>query len=367
MHADHSTQVFYISQNGGGGSLKYIEDLITHYGGTTGISFIQLSNKNAVNETASMFHDNDILIFQYAFNTDFEFKDVAEIVRRFRLRLVIPIHDHYFLDDNPGTDYTPSPSVHTVEPITIPPEKLALLHLAEHLIFPSEYIRNIFLKYVNLPSMVVVPHIDQPLHRHFTVPHLVNSTIRIGIITRPTYVKGQDIWESLCRIKLHKEKHVAYYVYSDYNTERFPEIFARGAYQENDIYCKLKDDSIHGLLFLNRCPETYSYALTKGINSGRPILYSRMGAIADRLALQDRPEMYIATNNTNVEEKFVELLDFIVVHAGTKAGSQEQLKCLNDAADKVGGEIMLPEFYSRLFSRESKPPISSTYTYTWAN
>jgi hypothetical protein len=63
--------------------------------------------------------------------------------------------------------------------------------------------------------MVVVPHIDQPLRRHLTIPLLSNDTFRIGIITSPTYYKGLDIWEGLFRVTTHREKHVKFSLYSN--------------------------------------------------------------------------------------------------------------------------------------------------------
>lgn len=343
----HHTQVFYIAETLSGGSLKYVQDLIKNYGGTTGIPFHRLPSKAAADAAATLFHENDILLFQYLLYTDFTFDDVANMVRRFRLRLIIPIHDKYFLDDNPGADLVINPSVHFAEPAAIPSDKLVLLHLAEFLIFPSDYIRNVFLKYIDLPSMVVVPHIDQPLHRYLSIPPLMNDTIRVGIITSPTFCKGLDIWEGLFRITMHQGKRVNYYLYSNYKNIQFPEVVVRGAYQENEIYCILEEDNIHGLLFLNRYPETYSYALTKGINSGRPLLYTRMGAVAERLARENQPEKYIVTDNTDVEQSFSNLLDFIAAHAGEHSGEDFSM-CIPTAQDE---RVIQPEFYNNLFKQ----------------
>ena len=57
----------------------------------------------------------------------------------------------------------------------------------------------------------------------------------------------------------------------------------RGPYDENKIFSYMTTDKIHGLLFFNNFPETYSYALTKGFYAGLPILYSDMGAVKDRI------------------------------------------------------------------------------------
>ena len=139
---------------------------------------------------------------------------------------------------------------------------------------------------------------------------------------------------------------MTYYLYSDYNDARFPEVVVRGAYQENKIYCMLKDDNIHSLIFLNRYPETYSYALTKGINSGRPLLYTRMGAIIGNiLAKQNQPEKCIATDNTDVEHRFETLLDFIGAHGGEHTSDGFSMRAFT-AQGGEGKEVILPEFYN---------------------
>lgn len=338
-------RVFFISETPVGGSLKYIQDLMFHYSERHGVSFHRLSNQAAILEAEHLFQEGDILVFQYLLNTDFRFADVTGLVRRFRLSLIIPIHDKYFLNDNPDADYAYHASLHNAEATQIPPDKLELLQMAKHIIFPSHFIYNIFLAHLNFPSMVVVPHIDQRLSLHLHVPALLDGTIRIGIITSPTYYKGLDVWESLFPYKEHNGLRILYYVYSHYENALFPHVMVRGGYHENEIYEKLEQDGIHGLLFLNNYPETYSYALTKGINSGRPLLYTSIGAVAERLAQFKQPDKYIATNNTDVHAKFRVLLSYIAVHAGQ--GDMEE-----DSVLRLDMCLVIPTFYDQLFLRK---------------
>jgi len=336
-------QVFYISETPCGGSLKYIQDLIAHYG-VYGIQFLRLPNKAATEAAAYQFRKGDILFFQYLLNTDFTFTDVRDLVLRYELCLVIPIHDKYFLNDNPEADYVYHASLHAAEAFKIPSDKWTLLQLATHIVFPSQFIHDIFRAHMKLPSMVVVPHIDQGLWRHLIVPP-INQTFHIGVITSPTYYKGLDIMEVLfAKVSEHLGKKVEFFLYSHYDGSRFPGVFARGGYTENDIYTRLDQDGIHGLLFLNRYPETHSYALTKGINSGRPLLYTRMGAVAERLAQENDAQKFIATDNTDVAEKFQVLLDFIQAHGGQGGVDARFWSSLTDSS-----LVVLPQFYQELF------------------
>lgn len=339
-------RVFYISETPTGGSLKYIEDLKRHYS-KLGVHFYRLPNKASVADAEPDMQEGNILIFQYLLNTDFTFKDVRNLVVRHNLKLIIPIHDKYFLNDNPGTDYLYSHSLHTYEAPEIPPEKLQLLHLADFIIFPSQFIHDVFAKFIELPTMMVVPHADDHLPRPLTVLAIKDNTYRVGIITPATYYKGADLVESLMHAcPTHKGKQVRFFWYTGYSPtlETSATLEVRGGYNENDIYTKLQQDGVQGLLFLNHFPETYSYALTKGINTGLPILYTAIGAINERLKLFGGADKYVATNNTDIIDKFGALLDYIEEHAR----DDDCPKRCSDGCWLVHG-LHIPEFYDGLF------------------
>lgn len=341
-------RVFYISETPTGGSLKYIRDLAAHYT-LRGVVFERLKNREAAAASLPAAQKGDILLFQYLLNTDFSFQDVCDIVRRYELRLVVPIHDKYFLNDNPAADYQYHASLHTYEAKNITADKRQLLELAEYLIFPSQFIYDVFRRYVVLPSMIVVPHVDEDVHFHLAIPPLNTSEgFRIGVITPPTFYKGIDLLEQLyASYSSHRDRPVQFLVYSYYDGARFSNVVVRGGYNEADIYGKLAQDHVHGLMFLNRFPETYSYALTKGLNAGLPLLYTRMGAIAGRVLeismnLTEREKSaFIATDNDNIVEKFKEFLDFIEDNAG--------LSRLDYIGRMGTSKVSFPGFYDGLF------------------
>lgn len=339
-------RVFYVSETQSGGSKKYIQDLIRHYS-LYGIEFHRLSSKAAALEATDKFMENDILLVQYLLYTDFTFDDIHDLVQTYRLRLVVPIHDMYFLSDE-SLEYEYDPIIHSADHgKKLSAKQRLFLEKADHIIFPSAYIYDVFYEAIELKSMVVVPHIDQKLYRRTCIPAL-KASINIGIITEASHTKGLDLLKKLFRYGRRKgTDRVKFFVYSKYDNKGEPNVFVRGEYMENDIYRKLKQDKVHGLLFLNNYPETYSYALTKGINSGLPILYTNMGAIADRVAAENNTAKYIATNNTDVTQKFDFLLAFIRKHAGL--GEKGQMLSVLEKENLVE----IPVFYDNLFFRSA--------------
>ena len=54
-------------------------------------------------------------------------------------------------------------------------------------------------------------------------------------------------------------------------------------YNESNWYDEMIKHNFHCLLHLNKYGETYSYTLSKSINSGLPILYNNIGAFKERI------------------------------------------------------------------------------------
>lgn len=110
----------------------------------------------------------------------------------------------------------------------------------------------------------------------------------------------------------------------------------------------MKEDAVHGLLYLNGHPETYSYALAKGINSGLPILYTNIGAIKERMAAERAyapPGKYIATTRSDLLKNFDSLIKFVLEYAG-KGGSERGRPAF--VVNRTS--TIIPAFYDHIFS-----------------
>ena len=178
--------------------------------------------------------------------------------------------------------------------------------------------------------MIICNHIDIDINSlHIKFPD-VTTQINVGIITEFTKCKGSEIIPELFSINKIDEIDVKFNIYSDCNVFNNINVNICGKYLENDIFDKLINDKIHLLLFINEFPETYSYAFTKGIKSGLPILYTNIGAIEERVNKSfSNNKFYVPTDNKNITNKFIELCKLIISH------------------DK--NEIYMPDFYNKLF------------------
>lgn len=281
-----------------GGAGKYVRDLESTFNQHT---FTRLISKSQYKSLEKTIEPGSMLILQHLYRTDFTFDDILKMVYSHHMRLLILIHDFYFLN---RLYYEHSENIHWNHDGLLESNVLELFQHAERIIFPSLFLLEIFREKVDMQSMIVVPHIDYPLDMS-----VAQKDIRIGIITEFSIYKGKNIFlEQLFPIAEFRGRRITWYLYS--HSPPVENVVVRGRYNENEIFDKLRADGIMGLAFINAYPETYSYALTKGIITGLPILYSDMGAIGERMSKIACPK-YIATDNINTVEKFQMFLELM--------------------------------------------------------
>lgn len=327
--------VYFISNVEEGGSKKYILDLMNSFE-TINLKFVQIKNKSDVENYKKDFRKGDILLFQYLLFTDFVFQDIIDIKRNYQLKLVIPTHDFYFFGQSLNDFYQFNMGVHSnYSTITkLRPEVTDLLQAADVIIYPSQFVKNAFDAVAVFKYAVLCPHIDYVLQEFLQIPP-VEQVIKIGIINTITPNKGLREYPKLFRMEKYKGYRIEYHIFGTQKMEGSNVIF-QGPYKEDEIFSLLKKHSIHGLAFLNEYGETYSYALTKGINTGLPLLYSNLGAYVERL--RNNPRFFPVHNAQNIEVDMQKMLHMILKNQGSvPVGIVNQPK------------IYVPDFYRKLF------------------
>lgn len=328
--------VYYVSNVSEGGAKKYVLDLINNFESPY-MNFVQIKDTKDLKKYEEQYKKDDILLFQYLFYSDLSFRDILEIKKRHDLKLVIPIHDFYFLENTPANfiDSTNNPHSNYLESNGILPEVFDLLKAADVIIFPSLFVKNIFDSVFVFKNAVLSRHIDYKISDFLAVPK-VDKTINIGIINNITTYKGADYYLSLFSNKEYRGYKIKYHIFGTEKIE-LPNVIFHGGYKEGEIFSLLKKNNIHGLVFLNKWGETYSYSLTKGINSGLPILYSNIGAYIERL--QNNEKYFPIYDNNNIKSDLEKMLDLII----KKQGSSSEEIIVNQEKD-------VPSLYKDLFS-----------------
>ena len=330
----------------GGGSLKFINDLLAHFPHLQRIRKLKHLRRAKLSV-------NDIIFLQHLFG-DMHISDVLAAVQQSGCRLVVNVHDWFYLlrDFEDETEirfvhsaYLPEYTVH------VPAHVSTLFALADHVLHPSQFTFSTFSKYFEARNFVLTPHIDQQvLPFALAIPPILGTVINIGVLHELTECKGSEIIEKLMKkVKKYRGFTIAFKIVS-VNIPRYTDT------EDGFLDC-LALNEIHGLTLLNKWGETYCYALTKFLNSGLPILYNNFGAFKERIItaggelpastsgpyfkLFDTEKEFRAASKA-ILQPFYTFLDYILTNAGV-AGD------VNGAARRrIVGDTIVPPLYTFL-------------------
>lgn len=336
------TTVYYISNMLSGGSYKYIKDLISSF---PHIPFIQISSYEDLIKNSKMFNSKSFLIFQYIFSSNLKFNHIIDIVSRTGIKLIIPIHDFYFLSPCTIDINTTINNCYLNYRTHISVEKRMLLEMAKYVIFPSIFVKNEFLKIINLNNWILSPHIDNQIISQTYIPEIKNNTINIGLINDFSEVKGVEYYKEILNISKYNSYNIHFHIFTgDKFLSYYPNTVYYPRYNNEEILNILHSNNIHSLCFLNKWGETYCYSLTHALRSGLSIIYSNIGAFTERIPKSQHHFPVEANDNTKIVdiesiiEVFYKQLDYIINNQNTGT--------FNNPINNY----IIPEFYKSLFN-----------------
>jgi hypothetical protein len=292
-----SSNIYIIGGVSGGGSLKFINDLKEHFP-----KIIHITSNEIIQMMT--FSINDILLIQHLIK-DITPHILSEIKKKYECRIIINIHDFYWINDisSPANGYL-------LNNLKVSSDIINLFKDAELVIHPSKFTYNEYNKYFPSNNFIISPHIDfQELKSPLRIPFAINRIINIGIMHEFIECKGKE--------------QITYLMnrYSSYNGYKIEfKIVGQNIkfYKENEFFDFLGIYNIHCLTILNIYGETYCYGLSKYLKSGLPILYNNIGAMKERIPIKSHffkvfeKEKDISINNPILEKRFLEMLDFII-------------------------------------------------------
>lgn len=268
------SRVFIISNNNLGGTYKYVNDIMNNF---KHIFFMVLKDKNKLYDID--FKKGDIILVQQLLDVDILIEDILYIKNKFNVKLILSIHDNYWLnqDINPnfGRKSYYYHGLYLEKDLIISEYSKKLFSECYKIIFPSKFIFDEYAKYFNNFNFTVIPHNDFKIYNNVkNSPLIINNQINIGVYHGFTEYKGSEAILSLIdNFQNYNNIKINFYI-TGYNIEY---------YHENNFNDLIEKYNIHGLLSLNKWGETYSYALTKYLNSGLPIFYNNFGSLKERI------------------------------------------------------------------------------------
>ncbi len=240
--------------------------------------------------------------------------DVGALVRELNAPMDLTIHDYFyvcpqitFLHDGDHYCGEPDmaacnaciarrPSYGAMDILSWRMSHAWLFRQARRIICPSEDVRRRLLRYGVDEPMLVVPHepVSDPLRRFRIAAPKEGEPLRVAVLGLMAAYKGLAAF-SEC-VALDKAGRCAFAIIGRAMPPLPGELAARvmetGQYSDDQLQELIERLDPHVIWFPAPWPETYSYTLSAAIESGRPILATRIGAFPERLA--GRPWTWLA-------------------------------------------------------------------------
>jgi GT2 family glycosyltransferase/glycosyltransferase involved in cell wall biosynthesis len=172
---------------------------------------------------------------------------------------------------------------------------------AERIICPSEDVRRRLARYGVDRQAVVVPHepVAATAWKLSPVSVAKGRALRVAVLGVLAHHKGAVTVLSVAAAS--DPAKLSVHVIGRAEQELPPaRLTMTGEYQEDDLPALLASVKPHILWLPAQWPETYSYTLTAAIDSGLPIVASRIGAFPERLA--GRPMTWLVDAEAPAEE-----------------------------------------------------------------
>lgn len=280
-----------------GGSKRFIDDLKQF----TKHNYAQLLTKRQLQEADIRPHD--VLFVQHVFPDimhDFEVQDVLDAHVKSTCRMIINIHDFYWMDI---ADFSPHKMYLRDTLPAMHPSVLSMFASADLVIHPSKFTYEHFERAFPSSNFAISDHIDIPKVIPATsIPAIPNKTIRIGVLHEISEYKGAEMLRALQRdFATYREFTIQFCIAG----ETMPK------YKEDSFLQTLQARRIHGVTLLNKWGETYSYLLSKCLNSGLPILYNNFGSFKERIPKHKR---FFAVYNSEHEFDNAMSISFLNSH-----------------------------------------------------
>ena len=342
--------VYIISNVQGGGAVKYLDDITSKYSTTR--KFIYITTQKQLDSYVGKYK-NSLIFLQHLIHTDIKLESIIKIKETEKCKLIISIHDFYWLCDSIGNLYKHDShnSYISAHEITILPTILNVFAIADEIICNSKFTYNIYTQHIPVAQYKHAYcndfHVNHQIASY--VPKITDNVINIGILHKYNICKGKELIEKLS---------AKYTTYKSYKINWQIVGHTIPVYKEHEFYDWLKKYNIHALTSLNKWGETWGYAMTKFINSGLPLIYNNFGAYKERFEGNERAH-YFKCYDTEPEydvdyandvpvlcQRFENMLDYVIVNQG------------QGIAPEPITEISYSDYYHTLFGQTQILPFA---------
>ena len=360
----NKTEIIIITNIKSGGTFKYINELINTFNNKY-IKYIKITNKDDL--LSYNITSNTIILLQQLIHTNIDLDTIINIKENTSCKLILTIHDFSLFTYNQNVYGNEVHSIY-VNKLIYNPSIQKLFDSCSEIIIPSQFVKNEINKTYTLDNNII-EHIDTLSNVSTTpyIPTIINYTINIAIPSILSECKGEEFYKQIINnYSKYTYNNVSYKlnfllfidqinesaVYNKY--KNLKNVIIHKPYNEDEIYDILNKYNIHLLLYLNKWGETYCYSVSKGLNTGLPILYSNIGALIERIPKMPYYFNVDPDNSTNqitiqdIYLDFTNILKYTIINNGSKSMNKETF-------------LHIPTFYNLLFNNNIFKYLNNLY------
>ncbi len=295
LHKINKNYIIHITHQFGGGTLTYINNLITILSEYKH-NIIYINNNKTIIDNI-----NDNIKCCFVHHSLYNGSDKFEIATQFlddiiNIPKIFIVHDYFLLypnNPNPLKNYMDNykPSNENIN------NAKKYLSNFDHILFNSKSTFDNYIKYFKLDTFKIINNIpDIQIYNKRLYPK-EKKTYNIAILGHIFAIhKGRDLAINIIN-SFETDNRFMFYIFGEFNNN-FSNLINCGKYDNNNIYKLLKENNIDLFLFISTAEETYSYTLSIALNTGLPIIYNSIGSYKDRLCNYDN--CYPFNDHTNI-------------------------------------------------------------------
>ncbi len=206
---------------------------------------------------------------------------IEEVLARSGCPLAITLHDYalisprYHLEDDQGR-YAGLPDLGDAQTREWFERGRLLLERAASVVAPSADVATRFNAMLPDLPITVRPHDERPLE--------IPPVLKVGLIGGLSRVKGIDVVKAVAGLVTEQRLPIAFRLIGHASEPLPPPVTATGTYEEADLPALLATERVDVFWFPHQVPETWNYALSAAMATGRPIVASDLGSSRERLA-----------------------------------------------------------------------------------
>lgn len=343
-------KVWIFSNNFYGGTEQYTRNLILRIQ-QEGIPCLLLPSRAVFEEWRScVLSGRDRVVFQNAVYGGVPEATVLSFALSHSLPVLCPVHDLYFFQSD-WSSFGPESTLHCLDPGQSSCSYEQDKHLRPTTSLPASsplipWIRQPTITFV-FPSQWLLQVFETVTARFRTCSLVYSPPIDLGEETRTPPVPLRLAW--ITELSIYKGKRylfqwwaegplewsgvpIQFFVFTSPPEEDIPlrarsYVFFVGPYgEEENVGHLVSKYDVHGFLFLNEYPETWSFAFTKALRTELPILYSKHGALEERvnamsLSATEKKQKYFPFDSSMFSSSIVSFLEHLVLHTNRRASS----------------------------------------------